>query len=202
MIPAQALQRLIEQGDISIKHVWHEKNCPDNNAGDCTCGYRETLSGWEKAKKELLEVFENTDMDSLRVLLGNVLLAKINTSGSKGTYVINNGDLERAVTRVRQRYTLPIVMDQVDLDQALSFIFQWKLKSAYEKADATIGFPPAALGALHNMAERFGNCGYQEGKIFDELKENIKMITAMLGYEFDDSRSNTEFVRRQTTVPA
>ncbi len=185
MIPAQALQRLIDVGD-------RLQNNPS---------LQENHSAWENAKKELLEVFEGSDLDNLRVILGNVLLAKINAGGVKGTYFITNGDLERALVKVRQRYTLPIVMDQVDLDQVLHHIFRWKMQSAYDKANVTIGFPSDALQALQLMADSYGDCGYQQGKIFEPLKKSIKEITAMLHYEFDESRSNTEFVRRQT-VPA
>ena len=199
MIPAQALQRLIEQGDISIRHVWHEKNCSDHNAGVCTCGYHETLSGWDKAKKELLKVFEKTDQDELRIILGRAFL-KVSPVGLKGTYTITNGDIERAIVKVRQRYTLPIAMDQGDLDHVLSHIFQWQMSSAYVKAVETIGFPSDALGVLQALAESYGDCGYQQGKVFEHLKKSIKEVTAMLDYEFDEGRSNSYFVRRQTAT--
>lgn len=77
-------------------------------------------------------------------------------------------------------------MVSMDVRSIVDRMYNWKMKSAYEQAASVPEISKEVLDLLREMAIKFGNCGWQEGKIFNELRETNHKIADLLGLIWDD----------------
>lgn len=195
MIPAQALQNLIEEGDRLIGNR-HSENCGSRYMGDCNCH----VMKWHEVKARLREAFEEEEKALPEILARSLEI--------KGDRILDphypavqikwstNGDTEGAAKDILHRIKAPIVMRKQDIDDVLSRMYNWKMRSAFSKASSTMGFPPKALEILKDLSEKFGNCGWQDGAIFDSLREGNNKVADILGYEWNDEKDM--FIKKTT----
>jgi len=182
--PAHALSAFLVQADLSAPK-WHTTNCPDNNAGDCTCGYH----AYRDARSALIRSFEEDQPDRLRKLIiaelchGNL---KDDNEFAKTQWSVPGTAILAIVRTIHKRYSVPMVLDKEDLLAILSRMQNWKMKQAYTKALAAHGFPSDVLVMLKDMAEQYEDCGWQEGKAFDTLREANDKMADMLGYFWNE----------------
>lgn len=83
-----------------------------------------------------------------------------------------------------------------DIEHVLNRMYNWKMSSAHLAASNIADFPADALAILKEMGEDYGNCGWNEGKVFDRLRENNLKVANMLGYDWDEDAD--EWVKRTT----
>lgn len=72
------------------------------------------------------------------------------------------------------------------IPDVLNRMFNWKMTSAYEYAQKVEDFPKTALAILKSLSKQYGNCGWLDGKIFNELREKNNKIASILGYEWSN----------------
>lgn len=77
---------------------------------------------------------------------------------------------------------------QGSIDNILERMWNWKMNSAYEQAKQFPDFPKNALDILKELSENFGNCGWQDGKVFDELRKKNHQVAKMLGYTWNEKK--------------
>ena len=70
------------------------------------------------------------------------------------------------------------------IEKVLDRMYNWKCTQAYGAALSIKEFPKEALTILKRTSDRFGNCGWSEGKVFDELRGTNNTIAGILGYEW------------------
>ena len=73
------------------------------------------------------------------------------------------------------------------LDDVVGRMANWKMNSALNYAKKVENFPAKALIILEQMAEKFGNCGWQDGSIYNELQEAIDKVIDLIGYEYNEA---------------
>lgn len=71
------------------------------------------------------------------------------------------------------------------LEDVIGRMANWKMSSALRNAKNVEDFPQEAMVILEQMAEKFGDCGWQSGTIYNELVENIDKVIDIIGYEFN-----------------
>jgi hypothetical protein len=74
------------------------------------------------------------------------------------------------------------------VESILNRMYNWKLESAYRQAEGVPGFPKEALAQLKALSEAFGNCGWQEGRAFDALRDGNNAVALKLGYVWNDAK--------------
>ena len=74
------------------------------------------------------------------------------------------------------------------MEDVIGRMYNWKMTSAYAFAVDTPNFPPEALAILKKMCDEYGNCGWQDGNIYEPLREANHKVAAILGYRWDDER--------------
>lgn len=197
MIPANALAALIKEGDRSQRSLRHADHCPDNNAGDCLCGKLEISLAWDKAKADLILSFEQEQQELRSVISETLGIRAQLPSGTVGSEIQwkTNGKVKEATEEVLHRFRTPIVLREADVEKVLSLIFNWKMKSAHNVAECTVGFPEDALVVLKELQEGYDNCGWQEGKAFDGLRNGIKRVTGILGYCYNEEKD--QFIKQE-----
>ena len=82
------------------------------------------------------------------------------------------------------------------IDDVLGRMYNWKMRSAYAYAMEVPDFPSEALSILKEMGEEYGNCGWNEGTIFDALRQKNHKVAAILGYRWDEG--NDRWVKHGT----
>lgn len=75
--------------------------------------------------------------------------------------------------------TQPVLDREV---KVLNLMRQWKSRSAYNAAAKIPGFDRDALGILWRLAHEFGDCGKQDGNIFEAIPLNNHKVASLLGY--------------------
>ena len=98
---------------------------------------------------------------------------------------------EKAETLLNKSMPTLLVQDNVEIketpiEKVLGRMYNWKQESALRYAKEIKDFPEEALKKLEYLSEKFGNCGYQDGSIYDELRETNFEIAKMLGYEYNE----------------
>ena len=72
-------------------------------------------------------------------------------------------------------------------EKILSRMYNWKMRSAYSLAiNSEEEISQNLLTLLKGMSDQFGNCGWQDGTVFDELRDTNNIIADLLGYVWDD----------------
>lgn len=72
-------------------------------------------------------------------------------------------------------------------EKILSRMYNWKMRSAYELAiNSKEEISQNLITLLKTMSDRFSNCGWQEGTIFNELRDTNNIIADLLGYVWND----------------
>jgi hypothetical protein len=71
-------------------------------------------------------------------------------------------------------------------EDVINRMYNWKMASAYRHAKRVPNFPKKALKILKELAEKYGDCGWNNGKVFDELREKNFEVADILGYEWYD----------------
>jgi hypothetical protein len=66
------------------------------------------------------------------------------------------------------------------IENVLGRISNWKMRSAYNASIEVDNFPPLASVILKEMAERFENCGWQDGTAFKPLEDAIDELDNIL----------------------
>ncbi len=75
--------------------------------------------------------------------------------------------------------------DEVEI--LLGSMYNWKMTTAYENASHSYDpFPAEVLDLLKDMSEKYGDCGWQQGTVYDELQKTNDKIADILGYRWDD----------------
>lgn len=94
--------------------------------------------------------------------------------------------------------TLTKNYNETEMNEFLKRMYNWEIKQAFNRAKNVEGFDNTALTLLERYAKRFGDCGWQEGEVFEELRVGLNNVAAHIGYEWDD---NLEYwVKEKETV--
>lgn len=80
-------------------------------------------------------------------------------------------------------------MSAFTLKSVINRMWNWKMLSAYTQACTIPTFPLEELKELEALSIKFGNCGWQEGSVYDELRESNFKIAAAIGFEWDEERN-------------
>ncbi len=72
------------------------------------------------------------------------------------------------------------------IEDVLERMYNWKQESALDIAKEIKDFPKEALKKLEYLSEKFGNCGFQDGSMYNELIDTNFEVAKMLGYEYDE----------------
>lgn len=83
-----------------------------------------------------------------------------------------------------------MIGESSSIESVLDRMYNWKMNSAYEHAKQIEYFPLDALCKLKILSEDFGNCGWQEGRVFNRLRKENNSIAKILGYVWDDKSDN------------
>lgn len=75
---------------------------------------------------------------------------------------------------------------ETPIEKVLGRMYNWKQNSAYNYAKEIPEFPKEALEKLKYLAEKFGNCGWMDGSVYDELRDTNFEVAKMLGYEYNE----------------
>jgi hypothetical protein len=78
--------------------------------------------------------------------------------------------------------------EQTPVEKVLERMYNWKQDSALRYAKEINDFPKQALKKLEHLSEKFGNCGWQDGKIYNELRNTNFEVAKMLGYEYNEKK--------------
>lgn len=73
------------------------------------------------------------------------------------------------------------------IDDVIGRMYNWKMRSAYEYAKDVKNFPVDALVILKELSEKFGDCGWNQGSVFTELKIKNNKVAKLLGYKWDNN---------------
>jgi len=187
MIPAQALQNLIDEGDRLIG-TRHTETCGSRHTDDCDChvmkwhGVKTDLRrSFEEEAKALPEVLSRAlEIKGDRILDPHLPAAQIKWS--------TNGKVEEATKEILHRMRVPVIMRQEDLSAVVEHIIQWNMQSALLRASKTIGFPHEALMILTDLSVQFGDCGIHSGAAFEPMRKGIALLMSKLGYEFNQEK--------------
>jgi hypothetical protein len=82
----------------------------------------------------------------------------------------------------------PKEVEETPIEKVLGRMYNWKQASAYNYAKEIKDFPEEALKKLEHLSEKFGNCGWQDGSIYDELRDTNFEVAKMLGYEYNEEK--------------
>lgn len=74
------------------------------------------------------------------------------------------------------------------VEDVLNRMYNWKMESANLFADEIENFPIEAKKLLEKMSVKFGNCGWNEGKIFNQLRNTNHKIANILGYKWNEEK--------------
>jgi len=86
------------------------------------------------------------------------------------------------------RYKTTKEPKETPTEKVLGRMYNWKQESALRYAKEIKDFPEEALNKLKHLSEKFGNCGWQDGSIYDELRDTNFEVAKILGYEHDEER--------------
>ena len=73
------------------------------------------------------------------------------------------------------------------LDDVVGRMANWKMNSAVRRAKDVENFPAEAMVILEQMAEKFGDCGWQDGAIYNELYDAIDKVIELIGYVYNEA---------------
>ena len=72
-------------------------------------------------------------------------------------------------------------------NKLLSRLLNWKINTALTYAEQLKDeISNKAYELVKEMAEKYGNCGWNEGGVFDELRDTINIIVNELGYYYNE----------------
>ena len=74
------------------------------------------------------------------------------------------------------------------VEDVLGRMYNWKMDSALQYAEETEDFPIEAKNLLEKMSVKFGNCGWQDGKVFNQLRNTNNKIAKILGYKWNEEK--------------
>jgi len=81
-------------------------------------------------------------------------------------------------------------LDESQVKELLNRMWNWKMESAYRVASTIKGLSPKILAKIETLMKEFGNCGWQEGTIYDKLRDGNDEIANLLGYVWVDEKDN------------
>jgi len=84
------------------------------------------------------------------------------------------------------------------IDDVIGRMYNWKTHSAYVLALEVKDFPKEALKILKELADKFGNCGWCDGKIFDELRDKNNEVAKILGYVWSDKEDYWRKIQKES----
>ena len=88
---------------------------------------------------------------------------------------------------VSPNYAKPNVSRSSTIEDVLGRMYNWKMGSALYRAKEVPNFPKEALTILEELAEKFGNCGWGSGVVYNVLSVNNDKVAEILGYEWNDA---------------
>lgn len=72
------------------------------------------------------------------------------------------------------------------IEKVIERMYNWKQDSAFRYAKEIKDFPKEALEKLEILSNKFGNCGWQEGTVYEELRDTNFEVAKMIGYEYNE----------------
>lgn len=80
--------------------------------------------------------------------------------------------------------------EDISIPDVLNRMYNWKMESAYHYALSISDFPKKPLKLLKQLSDKFGDCGWQFGSVFNELRRKNNKVAKLLGYKWDDKEDN------------
>lgn len=83
---------------------------------------------------------------------------------------------------------MTLMFEKTPVERILSRMYNWKCTSALNYAEEWPDCPPRVREILKELSEKFGNCGWQDGTVFDELRDKNNEVADILGYVWNDDK--------------